>query len=633
MDPREELEALRRLAELEQKAKGPTAADESLGSFVGRGVDKVVDLIKGLGSQAADLGRGALKAYGAASEGVKQVTPNNPLIQGLMNIGPLVSGTGNLALGESLLPTPQGDSFARQMERTALEGVGGVLALGPGYVRQAPKSAIASGAVGNVASDLSGRAVDGAVPDQAKAIVQALMGTLAGSGTAYLIGPRQSAADARLRTAMEGTSKEDWLRAWANMRLLGDTKTGTLAEAFPGNTAIRALAEETAASPGGAGVSQRIAGRNEELQSLGQQAAENLGRQISPAQVANALASSAQSAREQVNRTATEGLSNRLAGETIRPIHTAEIYRSLMRQADNTGRTELADAYREVAQQLLAQGGNRFLTDVQDLSFSLKSLKDRPIGEVASSGRKINAGDLNVALKEAEDMLAQRSPAFDEGMKDFRAFHQQVGEPMKEGIIGGVAFDPTVPKPAPKAVLNNFVNGQSAEDVAGAARTLQSPALTQGQPVDPVQIAQAIVRQKLEKGSTNPGQAVRGAPGSQADQNLRSLINAGGADADIALRPLAQADLMAGNFNRPPGQAGDLPIAKLSAVIRTRRFLDFLASKGDREHYYREISKIIAEPTQENMVLLREKAMFDPEIRRMLSITAAFNPILQGESK
>lgn len=631
-DPKQELEDLRRLAALEEKAK-LDSSKESLGSFVGRGVDKIVDFTKGFGGFAADFGRGALKAYGGAAEGVKQIAPNNPLLQGLMNIGPIVSGVGNLSLPEKLLPTPSENSFARQMGRAALEGAGGMAALGPGLVAQAPKSALFSGATGNVASDLTGRAMGDSVPEQVKAISQALAGALAGGAAGYFTGPRQSAADARIKTAMEGTPAGDWFKAWANRRLLADTQTGTLAEVFPGNTAIKALAEEAAASPGGGAIANRVAGRGEELQRLGQETAENLGPVVSPGQMANVLAQSATGARDQINRTAGETLGNRLMGAEIRPRKTAEIYRYLQNQANVAGRTELADAYREVARQLLAQGENRFLTNVQDLSFSLKSLKDRPIGETASSGRKINAGDLNIALSEAERMLGERSLAFNEGMNDFRTFHQQVGEPLKEGIIGGVAINPNIPKPAPKTVLGNFVNGQSADDVAGAARILQSPELTQGQPVDPIQIAQALVRQKLEKGSVNPGMAVRGAPGSQADQNLRALIETGGGDSSLALKPLAQADLMTGNFNKPPGQVGDLPIAKLSAVIRTRRFLDFLASKGDKENYYREISKILVEPTAENLALLREKAMFDPEIRRMLSVTAAFNPILQEGAK
>jgi hypothetical protein len=619
----------------EKNYKAPPAnssANESFGTFVGRGVDSLVSGAKATGSRFADLGRGALKAYGGATELAKKVTPNNPVLQALLNLGPAISGTGNLALAEKLIPTPEGDPFSRQMERSFIEGAGGALALGPGFAMQAPKAALVSGGIGNVAADLTQRAGNNAgVPEQVTDIASTLAGMLVGGGAAYAFGPRQNASDARIRDALKTTPPADWLKAWENRRLLADTQTGTMAEAFPGRNPIKALAEETAAGAGGGQLASRLVGRDQEMQDLGTLTADRLGPRTSPAQTANAVAEAATGARNLVGRTASDTLGNRLLGQNIRPGQTAEIYRYLQGLASSTRRTELADAYREVADQLLAQGGNSFLTSVQDLSLSLKGLKDRPVGEAGSSGRKINSNDLAAAIREAEQALAQRSPAFREGMGDFQAFHQQVGGPLKEGIIGASAVNPNIPKPAPKAVLNNFLTGQTADDVAGAARMLQNPNLTGGPTVDPLQIAQALIRAKTEKGSLNPGQSVRGMPGSQQDQNLQALIDAGGIDPQQALRPLAQADLMAGNYKRPPGTTGDAPIASISALIRVRRFLDFLANKGDRENYYREISKLLTDPSPENLQALRERAMFDPEIRRRLTMASALNPAMQQE--
>jgi hypothetical protein len=141
-------------------------------------------------------------------------------------------------------------------------------------------------------------------------------------------------------------------------------------------------------------------------------------------------------------------------------------------------------------------------------------------------------------------------------------------------------------------------------------------------------IARALLERQLDKGSTNPGQTIRGTPGSLADQKLDALLKSAGADIPKTKQPLAAAELLQG-FRTTQSSGTPPPVGFLGSVTRPLRAVSLAAQGTTQEKYMREIAELLSDPR--NLPELQKIAMFDPMVRKLLTAQGAMIPFTQSE--
>ena len=245
-------------------------------------------------------------------------------------------------------------------------------------------------------------------------------------------------------------------------------KTATAAEAFPTNSGIMTLANQTRGTNLDNSLRTVTQNRPNDLQDLGTEFLNRISpQQVDPNAVANRASDSANAVLENIRQLRGTGLGNRLMGQQV-PAHAVEGMRlDLLNLADMAKRPAEGNAYRQVAASLLDQKGQP-ITDVQQLSLSIKSLKDAAKNPNALfNGNAISGVDLSQAIRNTEQELGSLSPAFQGGMQDFRDFSRDVLAPTQAGPIGRLADrNPLTAGPTPVGRLGTILSGNTPDTVS-----------------------------------------------------------------------------------------------------------------------------------------------------------------------
>ncbi len=397
---------------------------------------------------------------------------------------------------------------------------------------------------------------------------------------------------------------------------------------FDPNSPIMALAAKVRGGTLDNALRQKTQGRAEDLEVLGQTFLNRVGPEVNPNEVANRTAARASEVLKGHRDQAGRDMGEALRGRSITPEQTTGLYTDLYNAGEMQVRAPAGEAYREVAESLVGQNGKP-ITDLQQLSLSLKGMKEAPIvpkpGQAA--GRVIGAQDMTQALGSAEAGLGEIAPQFKNANDAFRAYMQGPHKEMTSGPIGSLA-DKTIAnanQQSPFGRLNSLMTGNSPSAIreTGEALNPAGPMAGVDTRVDPNQIARALVQQMLRKGATNPGATLRGPPGSMAEDQFSALLQ-GRTPGQVAqtLAPLATADRLQGFA----GAAGvnELPRMSWTNAIRPFRTADmFMAGKHERD-IAKEVSALLADPA--NIPQLLQIAKINPTVRKALMATGAVMP-------
>ena len=602
MDAREELENMRRLAALEEKMGGGASFGDRASESLFAGAQKA--------------GAGIMNLPVLAGRGInwlmdKAGVPQKP--------GSLLEQFNAPNYFDEVMQDAEKNSKATGIQnpygRAAVEGLGG----GPLMVGSAgrPIAGMITSAIPPVAGEGAAQTLgEGARP-------WATLGT--GLATGFFAGPKQSVAQADIRRELAGLPESDFAAANRNLQNFKDSgsTTWTVAEAFPGKGRILGLAGKANNTRGGEALAQRLRGREEDLQGLGETASARIGPPVDPNTVANQAGGAATANILQQKQMLSARLDQLFRGQMVSAPQVFSLYSQLQTAANMAERPAVAQAYREVAARLLNQQGQP-ITNLQELSYAIKDLKTAaknpmqpPVGGAAA---------MNNAIRDAEQGIGAISPIYRQGMAEF-AQGQQALLGVKQGPLGSLADkNPLSAGQTPVSRMEGLLRGNSPQTVTRTAQELGSPILTSGQPVAPRDIAQALVQNKLHKGSMNPGKDLRGMPGSGAEANLTALLDAGGVNTPRVMAPLRAADEL--QKLSPAGIAGGLPIPNSGQLaIRPFRTLDMMLTGKSERDTQREIARLLGGNPDPGIIQeLQRISMFNPAVRRQLSAWGA----LQG---
>lgn len=528
-------------------------------------------------------------------------------------------GTSRQEMIEKIRPTPENETPEERRWRSVMEGAGAAQVFPGGFVAKT-----LTGAMGGLGADMGAQAGAKFAPDMESApLVGSVMGgMLLGGATGFLTGPKQTLAQKELREAQKGMTAADYKameEKLARAKASG-ADTYMLVDTQPENAPLQVLTSKYGSMETHNPLRDNLAKRPADLQKLGETTvsrAAGTGKPVSPANVMQRLEDAATGAVNNLDEIRSKAILNRLKGKTVSQQDFDAVETALETWGQGQPRTSTQEAVRQVLEQLRSPDGKPIL-ELPQLSLAIKELKRQAPGVEAATGQKILSKDLRDAIKIAEGELAKVSKDYRESMADFREFSQRVLGPVKQGPIGVVADKrPFVDDPAPIGGLNRVISGQTPDTVSGVGRVLNTPQFTQQQNINPREIAAAIIQQRLERGSTDPGRTVRGLPGSRAEENLSALIRSGGGDATRALAPLQVADEMQSLTKL--GLKGPPEMHWWQYGIRPLRSLDMATTQQGEVRAAAEIAKIMASKDPKMIRQLQEIAMFDPNVRRLLS--------------
>ena len=153
------------------------------------------------------------------------------------------------------------------------------------------------------------------------------------------------------------------------------------------------------------------------------------------------------------------------------------------------------------------------------------------------------------------------------------------------------------------------------DTVQGIARVLSDKGMTGGATVAPTDIVRASGQLQLAKTPTDPGAVL----GNGAEARIAKLLSLGGKDADDVLAPART-----GRELKPlttPGMNEIPRMAPIQAAIRLLRTMDMTVTRAQQKAYAEELGGILAQPAgKESLAELQKLAMFDPEIRKKLTL-------------
>ena len=348
-----------------------------------------------------------------------------------------------------------------------------------------------------------------------------------------------------------------------------------------------------------------------------------VGPEVDASRVANQTADAANAHIRSLERQNSDNFASTVQGVNVRGRDAAQIYRDLNALAAQESRPEAAAALREVANQLVHQNGQQFITSVPELSLALKRLKENPPGPNASTGRTISSGDLASAIRTAEGMLGTVAPEFAAANNIYRAGKQQVINPAKEGPVGRVADrNPNNPAPTPVGRLGNIVNDRAPGDIPTTVQQLQA------QGASPQDIARALLQKSTEEGSLRPGIAAFGQPGSLQEGRMDALVGSAGRNPAQVRAPFRAADTLAETLP-PGGNLGESVSLHPGGV--TARISSFMGRRADqhvaKDSYKAQIAELMATASPQELEQLQRLSMFDPNIRAMLTAVAGLNAV------
>ncbi len=501
---------------------------------------------------------------------------------------------------------------------------GATALLGAPGVRQIP-AAMAAGGIGTLTGKGArgfaeqGFGVDsGPIPEIAE-----ILGSLVGGGaTAYLAGPKQLPAHREIREATEGTN---WSEVSQNVDdLIGSgAKTATLGEAFPQGSGARDLVGIARSGTASNALKERMTNRADDLSGLGKEFLNRIGPEVNANAVSERVAQAANAIEANLNQLKNTGFRNRVEGASVRPDLVKKLEDALLAEANKEVRGGPKGAYREIASSLRNPDTGQLITSVPELSKVLYGFQTQmKNGAVlGKAGNSIQANDMGIPLKNAKQGLEELSPPFEAANAEARIFNQGPRTEFAQSPLKKLADrNPAVIDPTPASRMEAITQGTTPQEIAKVLATLErDPGLAPGQGVGAGEITRAMMQQRLKGAPTNPGAAVRQNPGSDMEAQIAQMLTSAGKDPQRTMQPLRAADLM----QDAPLQGGTKAQPKMLPMqwlIRTLRSADMTVTRRGFEGIDKEIARLLADPA--NLAEVRKIAMFDPAVRRQLSIYA-----------
>jgi len=599
---------------------------KKVGADLAAGFGQTANLIPKVAGMAMNLPSKLLTGLG----NLTGLAPDMKLKVPGSEAGPAVEAVGDSGM-QAWEQLGRESGFEPGYKKAITQGVGGSLAF-PIVNAQQPVRSLLGMTVGGGAGGAGVEAGNKFLPENP--LVAALLGGLAGGTGAFVAGPRQSVGKADIRRALNGLTPQDYQDAERNIQLFSNAgaTTPTLAEAFPPGSGIMALANKVRGGYTDNALRLKTQGRPADLENLGFESMNRVAPPVDANAVANDTAGAANLFIQNLKGLRGDALGNRLQGDMLPPVGVRLIRNDLRKLAAAQDRPTARDAFEEVARALTSAKGGPII-NTQEASFALKGLKDsaKNPNAVLSNGRAISGVDLSRAIQGAESGIGDLSPAFAQGMADFKRFSRGPVADAVQGPIGALADrNPLIAGQTPVAKLEGFVAGNSPQTVEGTARNLATPAFTGEQPANPLEIARALMQNRTQAGTTNPGAAIRGLEGSPKQQNLEALIRAGGGNPQAAMEPLAAADRLQ-PFSQPANMQ-EMPMMQLrQALLRPFRTADMMLTASSEKKVQHEIAQLLADPA--NLKKIQEIAMFNPNVRRALMAEGGILPFVVDQNK
>jgi hypothetical protein len=615
MSPREELAMLEELTALDAKA-GPST-------------DHIGDAIKYGPGFLKEAGKGLLRGAGQTISGygdiMRGLAGKSPL--GMMMAPMALTAPVGKTLGE-MLPNDLPDTGAGKVFNRAMEGTGAVAAAplpGVGPVVQATQGA-AMGMAGEGARQQAERAFPNSPTLQAGADMAGSI--FGGALPGFMLGPKQTVGQQDIRRAAAGTTPEQFARAKQNSQQARDVgaRTATGAEMFEPGSGIMALADKTRGSNPDNALRQLTVERPSDIQNIANEFLNRIQtREVNPNSVATQAASSADSFFKNLKHNRGADTRAPMAGVSL-PSKEVEGLAQGMRQLSGfQERLPAQNAYMAVGDAIAPNASplrpNGIpITTLQELSFAVKDLKKsmkNPNSPVSTG--QIGAMDFRNATGQVEDYLSTRHPPYRDAMDAFGAHTEQLLKPAGQSPIGKLSNrNPILAGEQSVSKLEGLTKGNNPTMIGDAVTDLANPKLTLGNPTNPLDIARALAQNRLKDGPPNPGAAMRGTEGSADQQAFEALLKAGGRDPGHTMAPLAVADRLQ-PFAGPSG-ISELPrMTPWQMAIRPLRTLDMMTTGHTARNVNQEVARLLADNSPGAIQRLQEIAMFDPNVRRMLT--------------
>jgi hypothetical protein len=502
-------------------------------------------------------------------------------------------------------------------ERGLKPGAGQSFTAGAGGGAMFGPWGMAAGGAGRVAGDYV-KEKFGAIPG-----LVAEVGT--GMAVPWMFGPKGlTLAEEKIRQAMEGTTKQTFDQAGKNAQLFQQTraKSAGLADTLPGDVPLKALSAEVAGAEGGEALAQKLSGRKDDLNALTEAVIRRAGPEVSVGATANKTADAANAVEEGMRKFRSQGTGAHMEGAKIKNQDTAAMYRELLERAKNTQVPAEREAYVEIAKTLIG-ADKRFITNVQDISGQMKRLRDVGATPDASAAKKWTSADMQKPLDDLSTMLGEVSPHYRQGMGFYKDYTASQYGPMRESAVGAIRDkNPRIDMPTPGSRLAKITQDQSPEEIAKTMQMLGAG----GAPLD--EVAAAVIRQKLPKGSQNPSQTLYGQEGSLDQQRLAQVLASAGKQPNAVFAPARAADLLQSPVGG--GFRGNDQIQSVGAyVAQPFASIKNAFNQAARKKNYEEMAEILKDPN--NVKALKEIAMFDPTIRQGLTMMGGLAPMLTSD--
>jgi len=354
------------------------------------------------------------------------------------------------------------------------------------------------------------------------------------------------------------------------------------------------------------------------------------GPRTSPQTQANAVEDAATAYFKDARANRTGMFEAQVAGETVSRRELANIYlaaRTAARDIAKTGRGEQADAMMEAAERLLTGDKRTFISDLQQLSLSLKNLKENPPALSASTGRQISSKDVADSVKALETALENVSPAFKSANTVYGTASRMI-DTASSGPLGRLADKtPYNADPAALGKVEAVIGGSSPGEITQTIAALR----TQG--ADPAAIARALMEKRLAAGPVTPGNAAFGAAGSGKEASLSTLLTAGGRDPAAVRAPLDIADRLSRVAGLPE------PIKEFGTVgptgihLRAMTKPGFLKGNPDKAIANEEIARLLSSASPAERDLILQLSKYDPKVRLYMALSGMAVPAMSSEVK
>ena len=626
MTPEERLEKLRRLAEL----KGISTEAPKKGGMP----EWFSDLANYGPGFLKETGKNFLKGAVSTADSVLQ---SHPFIGPVANAYGIAAGGKTPAQAIKDLPVEDMGLWGK-----VTQGAGGAV-LGALSKAEAVPAALV-GAISALGGDIGGNFAEKSdLPRLAGEIPGALVaGGLAGLG----LGPAQTSAQADLRRAYNASAKgaggasalDDLVRNKLFDYNQAGSRTATLADAFPEDSAIVALANKARNSTVDNALRAQTQGRLDDIDQIILEAIKETGpRTGSPMDrvvaVKNAAKARLASARARVNAPyeALKKLPD-IPDEIL-----MQRIRSLEAQAGKPGQaTSDAEALKaSIAIMLDEQNPTKRLILRPQNKLELKDAPgpQRRPEALSLNAAEFSAKDANLNARPGAQITprAERSAqstvstelaslpepwgsAYKEARRRGSARRETLYDPLKEGSIGKLAgMNPNSEIEPGLGALDNVWKGRDAGEVLQLVKQLEKgeKGVTKG-------IARALVENRASMTPADKApNALRPQAGLPSREAFDALINKTGGRADAFNQKLDIAE----ELSRRGLSTGlhDAPRLGPLQLIRPFRTVDLTSTFQMERTVQNQIAEYLAKPSLEKLAELQKLAMFDPSVRIALS--------------